>query len=148
MDNNTTFDLWCLVELFGHSKIAGRCTEQNLAGSNMLRVDVPETETHPSFTKFFNHAAIYAISPIDEKTARYMANQINSRPIDSYDVSAIVKKYNLKVLSEADAVQSENKSEADLIKNEIDSKDEEFPYMAWGANEDGLHNDLLYTPRN
>ena len=34
------FDLWCVVELFGHSRIAGRCTEQNVAGTNMLRIDV------------------------------------------------------------------------------------------------------------
>lgn len=37
------FDLWCIVELFGHNRIAGRCTEQNVAGVNMLRVDVPAT---------------------------------------------------------------------------------------------------------
>lgn len=27
------FDLWCMVELFGHQRIAGRCTEQNVAGT-------------------------------------------------------------------------------------------------------------------
>lgn len=43
-NQQTKFDSWCIVELFGHSKIAGKCTEENIAGSNMLRVDVPETK--------------------------------------------------------------------------------------------------------
>jgi hypothetical protein len=93
------FDLWCIVELFGHAKIAGRCTEQNIAGTNMLRVDVPETAAHPAFTRFFGSSSIYSISPVDEKTACHMAERINSRPIDSYDVSAIVKKHSLLTAS-------------------------------------------------
>jgi hypothetical protein len=32
------FDLWAIVELMGHSKIAGKCTEQSIAGSNMLNL--------------------------------------------------------------------------------------------------------------
>ena len=48
------FDLWCVVELFGHSRIAGRCTEQNVAGTNMLRVDVPDTSNQPGFTRFLS----------------------------------------------------------------------------------------------
>lgn len=58
------FDLWCMVELFGHQRIAGRCTEQNVAGTNMLRVDVPETKSQPAFTRFLSSGAIYAISPV------------------------------------------------------------------------------------
>ncbi|WP_151248438.1 hypothetical protein [Parabacteroides distasonis] len=56
------FDLWCVVELFGHSRIAGRCTEQNVAGTNMLRVDVPDTSNQPGFTRFLSSGAIYAKS--------------------------------------------------------------------------------------
>ncbi len=41
MQTNEKLDLWALVELFGHTKIAGKCTEQNSAGTNMLRFDVP-----------------------------------------------------------------------------------------------------------
>ena len=69
------FDLWCMVELFGHNKIAGKCTEQNIAGVNMLRVDVPETDKQPAFTKFYNGTAIYAINPITEEVANDIANK-------------------------------------------------------------------------
>jgi hypothetical protein len=88
------FDLWCLVELFGHQKIAGKCTEQNIAGTNMLRVDVPETETQIAFTKFYGSAAIYAINPIDEQTARYYATQLQIKPITSWDFSSMIEKNN------------------------------------------------------
>ena len=87
------FDLWCLVELMGHSKIAGRCTEQNIAGANMLRVDVPETTQQPPFTRFFGSSAIYAINPIDEGTAKFMAEKIQVRPIETWNVSEMMKKH-------------------------------------------------------
>jgi hypothetical protein len=89
-----TFDAWCLVELFGHAKIAGRCTEQNIAGTNFLRVDVPETDRQPSFTKFFGAGAIYAINPIDEASAKLFAKEINTGPITLWQGESFTKKYN------------------------------------------------------
>lgn len=88
-----TFDLWCLVELFGHQKIAGRCTEQNIAGTNMLRVDVPETSKNPSFTRLFGSAAIYAINPIDEVSARAIAERLEVAPIIAWQADEAIQKY-------------------------------------------------------
>lgn len=87
------FDLWCVVELFGHSRIAGRCTEQNIAGTNMLRVDVPETKDQPAFTRFFGSAAIYAINPVTEEVARHQAEQLSVKPIDSWDIRKFQEKH-------------------------------------------------------
>ena len=98
------FDLWCVVELFGHSKIAGRCTEQSVAGKNMLRVDVPETADNPSFTRFFNHDAIYAINPVTEEVAKFVAIQLNGKPIDSWDI----RKFQEKLLSHSTSANSSN----------------------------------------
>lgn len=64
------FDQWCLLELFGHQKLAGRVSESQIAGGNFLRVDVPETASNPSFTRIINPSAIYAINPITEEVAR------------------------------------------------------------------------------
>lgn len=85
------FEQWCLVELFGHTKIAGKCTEQNIAGTNMLRVDVPATSTQPSFTRFFGSTAIYSLNPIDEKTAQFYANKLNIAPIIVWEISEFIK---------------------------------------------------------
>jgi len=86
------FDLWCIVELFGHAQIAGKCTEQNIAGTNMLRVDVPETNLSGSFTKFYGSAAIYAINPVTEEVARAKAEMLNVKPIESWSIKEMQKK--------------------------------------------------------
>lgn len=108
---DTKFDLWCLVELFGHSKIAGRCTEQNIAGTNMLRVDVPETSTQPAFTRFFGASAIYAINPIDELTCREMAERLTVKPIESWNISEIAKKHNLLIASRTEPAGEKREDE-------------------------------------
>ena len=52
MSTETKFETWAIVELLGHQKIAGHISEQPLAGTNMLRVDVPETKSNPAFLIF------------------------------------------------------------------------------------------------
>lgn len=98
------FDLWCIVELFGHTKIAGKCTEQNIAGTNMLRVDVPETTSQPTFTRFFGSSAIYSINPVDEETCKFMAEKIQVKPIESWNISEIVKKNHALLLEHTEKV--------------------------------------------
>jgi hypothetical protein len=86
------FDLWCIIKLFGHQQIAGKCTEQNIAGTNMLRVDVPETDKQPAFTKFYGSSAIYAINPVDETTAVAKAKQLNIAPIQVWNIQSYLDK--------------------------------------------------------
>jgi hypothetical protein len=92
------FEAWCIVELFGHAKISGHCTEQNIAGTNMLRVDVPETVANPAFSRLFGSSAIYAINPVDEQTARFMAEKLQVKPLESWNLSEVMKKYNERLL--------------------------------------------------
>jgi hypothetical protein len=91
-NNNQKFDLWCVVELFGHTQIAGKCTEQNIAGTNMLRVDVPETSKNASFTKFYGSSAIYAINPVTEEYAKVKAEGLQVAPIQSWDIKEMHKR--------------------------------------------------------
>lgn len=102
MIQETKFDLWCMVELFGHTKIVGRCTEQNVAGVNMLRVDVPETENQPPFTRLLGGSAIYAINPITEDVAIEMAKRLDVKPIQTWDIQQVVNKMKLLVDSNKD----------------------------------------------
>ena len=83
-----TFDQWCIVELFGHSRIAGRVTEQTIGGTAFVRVDVPDTGKNKGFTKFLGSGAIYAMTPVDEQTARIAAEAFNAPPpIKQWDLS-------------------------------------------------------------
>jgi hypothetical protein len=125
---NTTqekFDLWCLVELFGHTKIAGKCTEQNIAGTNMLRVDVPETSKQPAFTRFFGSAAIYSINPIDEETCKFYADQLEKKPIDSWDVKEMLKKNDQLRLALANGTDHRKEEIEPELELEFDHDDED-----------------------
>lgn len=93
-ENDNTFRHWCIVELFGHSKIAGFCTQENIFGTNMLRVDVPETDTQPAFTKYFGSAAIYAVNPVDLFTAVTCAKSLNLGQVQSWNAEQFITKFN------------------------------------------------------
>lgn len=90
METNENFNLWCIVELFGHNRIAGKCSEQNIAGNNFLRVDVPTTSKQSSFTRFLSASAIYAINPITEEVARQIADNLQVQPVNVWDVGHLV----------------------------------------------------------
>ncbi len=90
------FSHWAVVELFGHARIAGLVTEQQIGGASFIRVDVPElqvrardsrlpgpitVETRPAYTRFFGAAAIYAITPVAEEIARIAAEDIGGNPV-------------------------------------------------------------------
>lgn len=79
-----TFSNYCVVELFGHQKIAGLVTEQVIAGQGFIRVDVPETKRHPAFTRMFGSGAIYSITPVSEEIAKAAAESIYIEPVQVY----------------------------------------------------------------
>ena len=70
------FTTHALVELFGHTRIAGLVTEQVIAGQGFVRVDVPETTRSPAFSRIFGPSAIYSMTPITEELARQLAESI------------------------------------------------------------------------
>jgi hypothetical protein len=85
-----TFETYAIVELFGHSRIAGRVTEQVIAGQGFVRVDVPELpqvgslKPRTSFTRLFGPGAIYSITPVDEVTACAAAQAMRVEPVNVY----------------------------------------------------------------
>lgn len=94
MNKEDKVETWAIVELLGHQRIAGFITEQPVAGTNMLRVDVPETHQSPSFTRLIGGSAIYAINPCTEEVAKYVAANLNVKPIESWDINKVIAKRN------------------------------------------------------
>lgn len=86
------FELFAIVELFGHQRIAGHVTEQSIGVATFIRIDVPETDHQPSFSRLVNPSAIYAINPVTEEVMLHMAKQIQQRPIESWDIREMQKK--------------------------------------------------------
>jgi hypothetical protein len=84
-EQESKFDQWGVVEVMGHKKFAGHITEQVIAGSALVRVDVPEVvvvdynrveRSFAPFTKLIGVSSVYAITPTTEEIARAMATQI------------------------------------------------------------------------
>lgn len=73
------FETWAIVELMGHHQIAGRATEESIAGQNMLRVDVPAVGERLPHTKYFGGGSIYAIHPCTEAIACAAAERLATR---------------------------------------------------------------------
>jgi len=102
--SSTPAQQWAIVELFGHQRIAGAISEQQLAGATFVRVDVPEVdsverkfnretgrwEEHPLRIQAHTHsvggAAVSSIAWTDEASARLAATAIRHRPISEYSV--------------------------------------------------------------
>lgn len=86
------FEGFAIIELFGHSRIAGRVTEQSIGGTNMLRVDVPEYNEMPAFTRFIGGAAVYAINPCSEEAVMLSLSSIMPIPVYAWDVKEMANK--------------------------------------------------------
>lgn len=90
MENH--FDQWCIVELFGHQRIAGRVSEQTIGGCSFVRVDVPGGKDRPAFTRLLGQGAIYSIIIADEVTARAAAAYYTPEPMDKWTVENMLEK--------------------------------------------------------
>lgn len=90
------FEAWCIIEVMGHARKSGRVTEETIAGSPMLRVDVPASAT--DLTKFTTHylsaQSIFQIHPCDENTARLAAAADGRRESYEYDIDQYLSRVN------------------------------------------------------
>jgi hypothetical protein len=103
---NKTFSTPALVELLGRQQIAGMVSEQVIAGSGFVRVDVPETSRRPAYTRFFGTSAIYSITPVDESVMTRLAAQIYTP--DIVPLTAPVRQLDV---ADHDEIDEENDDE-------------------------------------
>ena len=89
----TGFRSWCIVELMGHSCIAGELYEQAIGGETFIRVDVPDVTTKrgelKGYSKLYGKGAIYAITPTDKATCALFISQNYTPPISPYSFPAL-----------------------------------------------------------
>ncbi|HAL17413.1 MAG TPA: hypothetical protein DCP32_11890 [Anaerolineaceae bacterium] len=83
----STFEAWCIVELFGRQQIAGRVTERTIAGQGFIQVDVPAVKDQPGFTRMFGPSSIYSIIPVTEEIASAFAARNVGAPIQPWQLS-------------------------------------------------------------
>jgi hypothetical protein len=94
MSENTKFEEWAVLELFGHQRLAGLVTEVQLGGASFVRVDVPKDGSKKGWklTKMYNPSAIYSIAPVTEATARLVAASVAGEPVTRWDVQEMVRE--------------------------------------------------------
>lgn len=107
-----SFEIWAVVELMGHVRMAGKVSEEERFGAKMGRIEIPHRETcgmcsgqtteflqankctacggrgyHDTWTtQYFAGSAIYRISPVAEELARAVAAANKAAPINPYEM--------------------------------------------------------------
>ena len=90
MANHERFDQWVILELMGHRRLAGHLTEQEIAGSGFLRLDIPADAGEGwKATQYYAPGAVYAITPTDESTARLCAAAWVEPPVTEWDLQRL-----------------------------------------------------------
>jgi hypothetical protein len=80
------FETWAIIEIMGHVQLAGLVSEQVIAGTEFLRVDIPEVNGHQAFTRYYGGSAIYSITPTTEELARRAVDALRPRPVTVYGI--------------------------------------------------------------
>ena len=137
MSTEKSFESWAIVEVMGHKRMAGFVSEQTVAGTAFVRVDVPEFfgtgdrgeagQHYPAFTKLLGPSSIYAITPCTEETARAFATKLQERAFTKYEaprLAALPNPYKGDVL-DGGTMGYDIGSADETISNHDD--DEEYP---------------------
>lgn len=83
------FTEWVVLELMGHRRLAGRLTEQNIAGDGFLRLDLyPGDVVVPALTQLYRPGAVYCITPTTEDIARRVAARSAPAPVQRWELEA------------------------------------------------------------
>ena len=116
------FELFAIVELFGHQRISGKVTEQSIGVATFIRVDVAATKQQPPFTRLLNPSAIYAINPVTEEVATATAERLEAKPIDAWDIREMQKKLMLIASENREKIIAGN----DTSQDDLDDDDPGF----------------------
>lgn len=114
-------DTPAIIELFGHTKMAGHVTSIAVGSSAFLRVEVPATRLQKSFTRLINPSAVYAINPCTEEIMKAMADTFNFTPLTKWDLPDSLKNQERSGVAQIESPQSALSDLSHLY-------DDEFPF--------------------
>lgn len=83
---SVSLQMWAIVELMGHQRMAGEITEVTVAGHGFIRIDVPGTSKVPAFTRMVSPSSIYAINPTTQELAIRAAEAFQPRPVQEWEL--------------------------------------------------------------
>lgn len=91
MTEETTFETWALLEIMGRKRLAGKVSEQTIAGHGFIRIEIP-TGNDGFTTQFYGPSSIYAITPTSEELGRQFAIRNQPAPISRFDLPELPER--------------------------------------------------------
>ena len=85
------FEEYCILELMGHRRLAGKVTEASILGGALLRIDIPGKDGNFESTQFYGPQAIYCLTPTTEAIARAVAVQSHPEPISRWELPQLAQ---------------------------------------------------------
>lgn len=79
------FETWGLLELFGHTRIAGRISSVQIAGTGFIQIDIPAISENLEQSRIYGTSAVYGITPMTEEMTRKYAESLQVRPLIPYE---------------------------------------------------------------
>ncbi len=96
------FDQWCILELMGHRRLAGKVTDAVIGGGAFLRIDIP-TNNDGCTTQYYSPGSVYCITPTTEEVARMVARQSQPAPVYQWELLPIPKEPSYDEVSREDS---------------------------------------------
>ncbi len=84
-------EIWAIVELMGHVRLAGKLSEEEKFGAKLGRLDIPSDEG--VLTKFFGGGSVYCITIVTEAVARQVSRQTAPAPVSPWDFPKQIANY-------------------------------------------------------
>jgi len=84
------FELWAILELMGHRRLAGKVTDANIGGGAFLRIDISAKEG--MITQYYAPGSVYCITPTTEEMARLAAAEMEPAPISKWEVKELMQR--------------------------------------------------------
>lgn len=92
-DENKKFEEWCILELMGHRRLAGKISEATIGGGAFLRIDMPMKDGSNS-TQFYSPASIYCITPTTKEIAEKLSVEYQPEPVNLWEFKQLVEANN------------------------------------------------------
>jgi hypothetical protein len=80
-----------ILEIMGHTRLAGFVTEEERFGSKLGRIDIPQKDG-TLVTSFFTGSSIYRLTACSEEVAKAVALSTHEAPIHAYELPKMLAK--------------------------------------------------------
>jgi hypothetical protein len=75
-EGKTPFAGWVVLEMMGHQRAVGFCTEVDIFGTKMARLETPAYADKPIEVRYVSASALYAVTETTEEAVRAELDQL------------------------------------------------------------------------